>query len=176
MAFNIVLGGHNGQAVNLGFNGRGDFSVGLRQAYGYGNGVAGSYGANEIGFGNRGLYAGGTHTNYNQVGVENRTWSANQWGSQSTYTAANVFGDYQNDRYAQNVFGGYQEGHTRASPWAVSNSEYAGNVYGGPQFQQHRYGDAWGWGGVSVPYFGHHHYHGCGGCQVGAWFGGGGFR
>lgn len=182
MAVNFFLPSQNGQGVNigLGLNERGklDWSVGLRQFYGYGNGAAGTVGANEVGFGSRGgLYAGGTQTNFNPWGAQNYTWGANQLGSAQSYTAADVFGNYQNDRYAQNVFGGAYEGHTRANPWGYANSDMAGSVWGGPRLESHQAGNGFGgtsWSGYSVPHHGHRHYHGCGGHQVNGWFGGGG--
>lgn len=183
MAFGIHIPGQGGQGINIGLGvnerGRLDWSVGLQQFGTYNNAFGAGYNRGEIGFGSRGgLYVAGDNFHTNGVTAQHNAWGANQWGSASTHTAADIFGNYSQDRYAQNVFGGAYEGHTRANGWGFTNSDYSGSVWGGPRFESHQAGNGFGtasWSGYSVPHYGHRHYHGCGGYQVNGWFGGGCF-
>ncbi len=185
MALNIFIPSHGGQGVNLQIgdtngDGKVDFGLGVRQYQGYGNGYAGAYSAGEVGFNTgRGVYLDGMNGASNGFQRQDNYWGIDTSGTtRGSSTYSDVFGNYQNNRYANDVWGNYYQGNTSANMWGYSNSDVAGNAWNGSQRWAHQQGDVFGnfgWNAGSVPAYGHRCYHAGGGYSAGGWFGGGCF-
>lgn len=181
MAFNILLPGHHGQGINLQFgdangDGKFDFGLGVRNYQAYGNGYGGAYQAQEFGINSgRGAYydqAGGVSNGYQQQHYYHGQDTSGVTRGSNTYS--DVYGNYNNNRYANDVWGNYYQGNTQANGWGYSNSDRSGNVWTGQGSYGHQHRDVFGnygnYGGFT-PGYGHPGYHYGGGGNVGNWFG-----
>lgn len=181
MAFNILIPGQYGQGLNLSFgdangDGKFDFGLGVRNYGAYGNAYGGAYASNEIGFNTgRGVYMDQANGSWNAFGSQNNYYGVDSSGVQrGSSTYADVFGNYQNNRYANDVWGNYYGGQTSANRWGYSNSDVSGNAWTGQQSYGAQYGDAFGnygnYGGYT-PGYGYGGVQWGGGGNVYGWFG-----
>lgn len=172
-----------GQGIRIGIgdydhNGKIDFDFGLQGFNAWGNGASGGYNSTEIGYGTaRGAYIENSNGSYTPWARQDNHWGADSWGSHGSSTYQDVFGNYENHRYANDVFGNYSYGDTHATPWSFSDRNASGNSYWGNHQESGRYADAFGnWGSYNVPgcvpNYGCRDYCCGGGVQVNAWFGG----
>ena len=156
MALNIFLPTQYGQGLNLqigdtNHDGKVDFGLGVRQYQGYGNGWGGAYSAGEVGFNTgRGAYMDGMNGSYNGFSrQDNYTgWDTNGT-TRGSSTYQDVFGNYNNNRYANDVWGNYSQGNTQANMWGYQNSNVGGNVWSGAQNWNYQAGNVFGGGGFA---------------------------
>lgn len=145
MAFNIQPPGHNGQGVNLNFgdangDGRFDWGLGIRNAQHYGNGYAGAYNSNEVGFNtDRGVYLDSRNGSYNPMAQQHNYHGVDSSGvSRGSSTYMDMFGNYDNNRYANDVWGNYYGGQTQSNNLGWSNTDVGGNVWTGNHGVSHQ--------------------------------------
>lgn len=176
MAFQIPLGGHHGQGLVLNFgdangDGRFDWGLGVRNAQHYGNGYAGVYNSNEVGFNSdRGMYLDNRNGSYSPFAQQHNYSGWDTSGvSRGSSTYSDIYGNYQNNRYANDVWGNYYNGQTQANPFGWSNTDMSGNAYSGRFAVGHQQGNIFG--GYSAQAYGHPGYGCYGGHSVGRWFG-----
>lgn len=156
MALNIFLPTQYGQGLNLQIgdtNGDGklDFGLGVRQYQGYGNGWGGAYSAGEVGFNTgRGAYLDGYSGASNGISSQNNYWGFDTNGtSRGSSTYSDIFGNYNNNRYANDVWGNYYQGNTQANIWGYTNSNMGGNAYSGANAWNYQAGNVFGGGGYA---------------------------